>query len=160
MILVTVGEQLPFDRLVHAVDEWAAISGKDVFAQIGKSKWKPVHIAYKEFLSPEEFREKILAAEVIVSHAGMGTIIAALEAGKPILVMPRRAALGEVRNDHQLATARRFLARNYISVAFEETELHKQLDNLVEIAMNQKGKGDIGPSQLLIRTIRDFIEAR
>ncbi len=38
MIFVTVGEQLPFDRLVRAVDEWAAASGKEVFAQIGNSE--------------------------------------------------------------------------------------------------------------------------
>ena len=35
MILVTVGSQEPFDRLIIAVDEWAASSGRsDVFAQI------------------------------------------------------------------------------------------------------------------------------
>ena len=47
------------------------------------------------------------AAAAIVAHAGMGTILTALETGKRLLVMPRRAALGEHRNDHQLATVSR-----------------------------------------------------
>ncbi|MDX9835204.1 MAG: glycosyltransferase, partial [Desulfobulbus sp.] len=84
MIFVTVGEQLPFDRLVRTVDEWAAESGKQVFAQIGKSELKPSHIEFKELLDPEEFREKMLYSEIIVAHAGMGTIISAMEERKPI----------------------------------------------------------------------------
>lgn len=160
MIFVTVGEQLPFDRLVRTVDEWAAVTGKEVFAQTGRSDWKPIHIAHKESLSPEEFKEKFLAAEVIIAHAGMGTIITALDLGKPILVMPRQTLLGEHRNDHQFATAKRFLALNYVSVAFDEAELRGKLDNLEEIVVGQKGKTIIGPSPLLIKTIRDFIDLR
>jgi len=160
MIFVTVGEQLPFDRLIHAVDEWASVSGQEVFAQIGRSALRPVHIAYKEFLAPDEFKEKFLAAEFVVAHAGMGTIISALELGKPILVMPRKAALGEVRNEHQLATARRFLTLNYISVALDEIELRENLDNLGKAVMNQSKKKIIGPPHSLLTTIREFIEAK
>ncbi len=58
------------------------------------------------------------AATAIVAHAGMGTILTALEMGKPLLVMPRRAALGEHRNDHQLATASRFAELGRVKVAF------------------------------------------
>lgn len=158
MIFVTVGEQLPFDRLIRTVDEWAGASGKEVFAQIGQSDWKPKYIAYKYFLSPQEFEEKFLAAEVIIAHAGMGTIITALELGKPILVLPRQASLGEHRNNHQFSTANRFLALNYISVALDEAELKKKLNNLMEAVIAQKDKGIAEPSPLLIRTIRNFIE--
>ena len=161
MIFVTVGDQLPFDRLVRIVDEWALTSGKEVFAQIGRTDWKPMHISYKNFLTPEEFKEKLLTSEAIIAHAGMGTIISALELGKPVLVMPRNVALGEVRNDHQYSTARRFLALNYISVAFEELDLKNKLNSLTEFVEHWKeGGGRPEPSQLLIKTIRDFIEAK
>ena len=40
MIFVTVGSQLPFDRLVRAVDDWAAGNGgAAAFAQIGASSY-------------------------------------------------------------------------------------------------------------------------
>jgi len=61
----------------------------------------------------------------------MGTIITALELDKPILVMPRRGDLGETRNDHQLATARRLHALGLIEVALDEAELRSRLDEFV-----------------------------
>ena len=57
----------------------------------------------------------------------MGTILSALRYEKPILVMPRRASLGEQRNDHQLATARRLHEAGKVSVAFDEVELAASL---------------------------------
>lgn len=160
MIFVTVGEQLPFDRLVRTVDEWAAESGKQVFAQIGKSELKPSHIEFKKFLDPDEFRDKALSAEVIVAHAGMGTIISAIEMDKPIIIMPRKSSLGEHRNDHQIATAKRFLALNYVSVAFDEAELATKIAHLDEVLNNCTGRALPSPSPLLIQTIRSFIEKK
>lgn len=131
MIFVTVGTQLPFDRLVAAVDDWAgAAPGRDVVAQTGPTALRPRHIQHAPFLGPEECRERMLAATAIVAHAGMGSILTALEIGKPLIVMPRRAALGEHRNDHQLATAQRFGGRGGVTVAFDEAELLLRLDDL------------------------------
>jgi UDP-N-acetylglucosamine transferase subunit ALG13 len=134
MIFVSVGTQLPFDRLITAVDAWAgAAADREVFAQIGPSRLELRHIQHAQFVSPKECRERMLAADAIVAHAGMGTILTALEMGKPLLVMPRRAALGEHRNDHQLATAHRFAELGRVKVAFDETELPLRLDVLDRI---------------------------
>ncbi|MDA3970415.1 MAG: glycosyltransferase [Desulfobulbaceae bacterium] len=159
MILVTVGAQLPFDRLIRTVDEWARGNNRsDVFAQTGKTEWLPTHIEAAPFLSPQEFQDKFAAADLIVAHAGMGTIINALEYGKPILVMPRKASLGEHRNDHQLATANRFLALNYVDVAFDEEELIEKLNDFCK--SNHELVKPIGPSANpeLIKTIQQFVE--
>ena len=69
-------------------------------------------------------------ADAIVAHAGMGTILSALELGKPLLVMPRVAALGEHRNDHQLATAKRFAETGHVAVAEDAEALIVKLDEL------------------------------
>ncbi len=156
MIFVTVGTDLPFDRLVRVVDEWAAGRGRtDVFAQIGASRWTPAHLPYSNFLPPDEFTRRFAEARVIVAHAGMGTILSALRWEKPILVMPRRAALGEQRNDHQLATARRLSAIDKVDVAMDESELRARLDALDAL----KVRAPIGPyaSAELIDAIRRFI---
>ncbi len=157
MIFVTVGEQLPFDRLIRIVDEWAKNTGGEVFAQIGRTSFKPQNIKYKNFLHPNEFKKKFEYSDLVISHAGMGTIITAIEIGKPIIVIPRQASLGEHRNDHQFSTAKRFMNLNYITVAFDENELMEKLkyeDDLVKF----KGRGkDSGPSKLLIEHIRNFI---
>lgn len=131
MIFVTVGTDLPFDRLVRVVDSWAAETGRDdVFAQIGEGGWEPSFIRYTYFLQPPEFIERFNSASMIISHAGMGTILSALHYGKPILVMPKRASLREHRNEHQLATARRMKEMASVNVAFDEYELRERLDQI------------------------------
>ena len=155
MIFVTVGEQLPFDRLISAIDTWAADSGAEVLAQIGNTQLRPNSIKYKKHLNPVEFKNAIMAAEVIVAHAGMGTIITALELEKPLLVMPRQASLGEHRNDHQFATAKRFLEQGYIDVAFDVPTLIKKLGDYKKIGKNMR---EIKTSCNLIRVLRDFVK--
>ena len=155
MIFVTVGEQLPFDRLIRTIDEWKATSNEEVFAQIGKSQWKPLHMKYREFLSPQDFTEQFLTADIIIAHAGMGTIITAIEMSKPILVMPRQASKGEHRNDHQYATARRFMNRG-IMVAMNEVELKHKLNCLNEIQSELKKQADLSKYTDLIKLIRGF----
>ncbi len=131
MIFLTVGAQMPFDRLVRAVDAWAARGGNGgVFAQIGRGGYRPAHLRYVELLDPRAFRAALAGATAVISHAGMGTIINALELGKPILVMPRRGDLAETRNDHQLATAQRFRELTLVEVALDEAELPSRLDQL------------------------------
>jgi UDP-N-acetylglucosamine transferase subunit ALG13 len=131
VIFVTVGTQLAFDRLIGAVDRWAAADGRPaVFAQIGPSVLAPRHIEHACFIPPEECADRMREATAIVAHAGMGTILTALELGKPVVVMPRRASLGEHRNEHQLATARRFAELGRVSVAYDELELPDRLDEL------------------------------
>ena len=133
MIFVTVGTQLPFDRLVRSVDDWASSGKHEVFAQIGPSPYRPKHMAWARFVEADECRRRFESASVIVAHAGMGSLITALELGKPIVVMPRRADLGEHRNDHQLATARRLVTQERAVVAFSEEELRGALDRIRDL---------------------------
>ena len=134
MIFVTVGGQLPFDRLVHTVDQWAMNKGReDVFAQIGDSQRPPGHIQWERFLSPTEFQAKARESDIMIAHAGMGSILTALELGKPIVVMPRRAHLREHRNDHQWATVNRLGGDVGIAIASDEEELVALLERLPEL---------------------------
>lgn len=132
MIYVTVGTQLAFDRLITAVDRWAGTSGEQVIAQIGPSALVPDHLQYRDFLSCSESQEMIAAARLVVAHAGMGSIISALQAGKPIVILPRLARLGEHRNEHQLATAHRFQGRPGVTVLEDADALGAVLDNLLQ----------------------------
>lgn len=157
-VFVTVGAQMPFDRMVRAVDEWAGRRdrGADVFAQIGDATYEPRHVRFARFLEPPEFKAAYERADVIVAHAGTGSILAAMELGKPIVVMPRRAALRETRNDHQVATAERFQALGRIPVAWDERELGEILDRLDGI----EGAKNVGKhaSPELLDAIKRFIE--
>ncbi len=147
---------MSFDRMVRAVDEWAGRRHRsDVFAQIGPTEWKPRHLGWTQFLEPPEFADRVKEADVIIAHAGMGSIITAMTSGKPILVMPRRGDLRETRNDHQVATAQRFREMGRVAVALDETELAERLDALDTL----KADNAVGPwaSEQLVSTIRAFI---
>lgn len=129
-ILVTVGTELPFDRLVGAIDDWAGQRDRsdEVFAQVGHTTRPPRHIGWTRLIDAPDFRRLFASAELIVAHAGMGTIIAALEQARPLIVVPRHAELGEHRNDHQLATVARLADLGLIDAASDEIELTARLD--------------------------------
>ncbi len=157
MIFATVGTQGQFDRLIRTVDQWAGAHGRtDVFAQTGPSSYQSRYIRAERFIDATEFRNRVEAASLVISHAGMGSIITALELGKRIIVMPRRASLGEHRNDHQLATAQRFAEQGSIIVAFTEQELIDRLDQAQDT--HEAERRDTCASPQLISTIRTFIE--
>jgi UDP-N-acetylglucosamine transferase subunit ALG13 len=156
MIFVTVGTQLPFDRLIRAIDEWS--SGKpyaDAFAQIGPAKYRPKHIPWAEFLDADECRRKTEQADVVVAHAGMGSILTALELGRPIIVMPRLSALGEHRNDHQLDTAKKLMAQGRIFIAFDENQLIERLDYLKKLTPGERIP--VVASTQLLSTLETFV---
>lgn len=124
LIFVTVGSQMPFDRLISAMDAWAGCNPDvKVFAQIGKSTLTPTHMEHCESLSPSEFRRKVTDCSLLVAHAGMGSVLTGLEFSKPMVLMPRLGSLRETRNDHQVATSRWLTQKPGIYIANAETDI-------------------------------------
>jgi UDP-N-acetylglucosamine transferase subunit ALG13 len=132
MIFLTVGTELPFDRLVQAVDEIAGrgVLGEEWFAQIGDSRYKPLHLPWVASMEGHHFDQRLCECNAIISHAGIGTILKAVQLQKPVLVMPRLRRYGEHVNDHQLATARKFEMQGKILVAYSPGELLLRLEQL------------------------------
>jgi UDP-N-acetylglucosamine transferase subunit ALG13 len=149
MIFATVGTQLPFDRMIGAIDKWQSFQ-KDTqcFAQVGAKGQAPEALRFAATLTPAQFAKHIAECKVVVSHAGMGTILSALGAGKPIIVMPRLARYGEHRNDHQLATVANLRGRPGIHVARDEVELFDHLDRLATLEAGT-GLSSCASSELL-----------
>lgn len=157
MILVTVGAQMPFDRLVAAVDRWAVEAGReDVFAQIGRSRYRPRNIRFSAFVDPAQLQDCFRQADLIISHAGAGSVLNALWLKRPILVMPRRAYLKETRNDHQVAMARRFERLGYVTVARDESEIREKLRRIDRLPASRAIGCDAQPR--LLEAVRRFIE--
>jgi UDP-N-acetylglucosamine transferase subunit ALG13 len=64
----------------------------------------------------------------------MGSILTALRVKKPTVIFPRKASLGEHRNDHQLATARSFSNVDGVYVAKTQEELFSILNKSNELS--------------------------
>ena len=74
-IFVTVGT-FKFDSLIKKVDSLAEYTGFNIVCQIGEGLYLPKHCKYFRFKnSISEFVEK---ADIIITHAGAGTVYSLL----------------------------------------------------------------------------------
>ena len=132
MIFVSTGSMMPFDRLIRTMDAWAAAHpATPVFFQIGKGTYEPKHGAFARLIPVGDYRARLAGATLFVAHAGMGSIISAIQAGKPLVMLPRLRSLGEHNTDHQLATAATIGARDGLHVAASAEALGPMIDALL-----------------------------
>ena len=132
MIFITIGTQEPFDRLIQVCDELAGKFDNELFfAQVSTGIYKVRNMKIVDFLSPMEFEQVFSKAKLIISHAGIGTIVSAMLLNKPIVVLPRLASLGEHRSEHQLATAQKMRELNYVHTCFSSEELFNKICELI-----------------------------
>jgi len=104
MIFVTVGTHTQgFERLVKEVDSLAGIGkiNDEVIMQIGNTEYEPKNCKWFRFESFKKILELNKNARVIITHAGAGCILTALQFEKPLIVVPRYKKFGEHINDHQ-----------------------------------------------------------
>lgn len=126
MIFLVLGTQkFQLNRLLREVDELIknGLITQEVVAQIGNSDYKPLNYKYYHFLDKEMFDDYINKASIIVTHSGIGTIITALQAGKPVIVFPRLKKYEEHIDDHQLDIAKAFEKKKYVLCCYEHDSL-------------------------------------
>jgi UDP-N-acetylglucosamine transferase subunit ALG13 len=126
-----------------------------VFAQIGPSSYRPRCIEWAQFIDADQCGRRVAECELVIAHAGMGSVITAVEANKPIVVVPRRASLGEHRNEHQVATAKHLARERLAFVAWEESDLAGALK--AATSWRPADVGARGASVRLIGALRSFI---
>lgn len=157
MIFVCLGTQIfQMNRLLKELDRLIEIKEitEPVFAQIGKSDYKPVHFDYKEFISPEEYQECVDKADLIITHGGTGAIVKALKAKKQTIAVPRLFKYGEHENDHQLQIIDFFYDNGYILKASEMDELLPAYKSMKEHPIEKRFVGD----GHVLELVEDFID--
>lgn len=156
VIFVVTGTQAPFDRLLSILDKWGgAQEAHSIVAQTSSSKMIFKNMTCFDYLEPDVFNEYFNNSDLIIGHAGMGTIIKALENEKRLVVFPRLMKYNEHRNDHQYHTANSFDLLGLINVAYNEDELLAYLDNQKSILI--KDRIDTHAERKLIDTLSRFI---
>lgn len=66
MIVVTVGTQLPFDRLIKMIDDIAPSLDEEIFAQVGVSTYRPQNMKFSATVDPIDFDRKLKECSVIM----------------------------------------------------------------------------------------------
>lgn len=160
VIFASVGSMLPFDRLVQAVDEWAAQNPQeDVYIQIGGGAYRPIHAPFARVMPMSEYRHRLATCDLFVAHMGMGSILQALEECKQMLLLPRRAALGEHTTDHQLHTAARLGHLPGMRIVDDTGALRREMSALLKAPIATGAAISAEASPALIAGVRGFLDA-
>lgn len=158
MILVTLGTQdKSFARLLKAIDKCISdkIITEEVVVQAGYTAgyYSSDNMKIFDYISPKEIQELTKKSNFIISHAGAGSILTALENDKKIIVVPRLSKYGEHNNDHQKEIAESFSKEGYI---YYLKDLKKLNIALKEIKTFKPKK--LGHNKEILKTIEDFID--
>jgi UDP-N-acetylglucosamine transferase subunit ALG13 len=157
---VTVGNATqPFPRLLEAVDRLVRddVLEKRVLVQSGNNpNFVPTYCEHVPFLSPEEFETWIAQADLIVSHAGAGTLFHVFQAGKTPVVMPRRKQNGELVDDHQIELARALAAEGRVVAAYEVEDLPEAIAEARERQRKEKMPSPVRMVSLLTEAVEDI----
>ncbi len=113
MIFVTLGTQdKQFKRLLEAVDKLDV--NEKIIAQIGSTDFASAKMEIYKYMSIDEFTKYMNEARVVITHAGVGTIILGLKLHKKMIVAARRKEYKEHVNDHQMQILENFSNEGYI----------------------------------------------
>lgn len=134
MIFVSVGtNEARFDRLLRAVAELPV--DEPLLIQHGHSvRVERPDAELVDFLPFEGMVEAIRSARVVVTHAGVGSVMVALANGKRPVVVPRRKSFAEAVDDHQLQLGRRFAQAGLVTFVEDPEGLAEALRGEQEAA--------------------------
>ena len=104
MVFITLGTQgNQFPRCLQMVEELIDMlhPGHEFIAQIGNTEYKSNKIKVLEYVSETEFKRLIGEADVVITHAGSGSLFNAIKQGKKTIAVARLKKYKEMLNDHQ-----------------------------------------------------------
>ena len=138
---VSVGNATqPFHRLLNAVCELSPQFPQPVMVQYGAAQdFACPHCQCVAFMDMEAFKQQVGKADLLIFHAGAGSVIHAVRAGKVPVLMPRRVELGEHVDNHQVEFARELAATNKVVVCEDASQLAKAVTEALERQRQQQG---------------------
>jgi UDP-N-acetylglucosamine--N-acetylmuramyl-(pentapeptide) pyrophosphoryl-undecaprenol N-acetylglucosamine transferase len=80
-------------------------AGTDVLWQVGYTDVSGLGIDSQRSVAPPELSHAMTESDVVITHAGIGSAISALKAGKRPVFVPRRKQFAEHVDDHQVRIA-------------------------------------------------------
>ncbi len=150
MILVTLGTQkFQMNRLLEAIDKLAEKIDEEIFVQRGNSTYEPKNCKYEDFIDREQFTEMIQKCSVLITHAGVGSIMTGINANIPIIVVPRLSKYHEHVDDHQKQIAEAFASKKCVLYCKSLKKLPQMVENAREY--------QFAPYEVKGRKIEDII---
>lgn len=117
LIFVILGtHELPFPRLLKEVERLKidGVIDEEIIVQNGHTSYSSEYMTFSPFVSYEEMDKLFDQADLIITHAGTGSVTTALKKGKKVIAVARLAEFGEHNDDHQLELVNVFEEQGHI----------------------------------------------
>lgn len=138
---VSLGSEIwPFPRAIERVE--GLLPEADITWQVGTTEYPKDGRLLPQWLPADELRSAIGQSDVVVMHAGVGSVLVALDEGRVPVILPRRQRHKEMVDDHQTEIAA-LLADRGLAISVDPDEL--TLEHLVRAAsMGARRRVDFG----------------
>ena len=156
MILVLLGTQHnEFKRLLQKIEECISngLINEKVIVQAGFTKFESNKMEIFDLKSLEEIENLVNEANFIITHGGVGSILAALNKNKKVIAVPRLSSFSEHVNDHQKQIVDVFNQKGYIIGIQSIDDLPNAIKNIVEFEPKPYEKGQ----NKILNIVEDFI---
>ena len=148
MIFVSLGTQdKPFNRIIDYVislkENLKELQGEKIIIQLGQTKLLKSdneriknleNIIIYDMLKPEKMKDIIKESDIIITHAGVGTIMECLEMDKEIIVVPRKVENLEHVNNHQEEIAFEMEKKGFLT----KVDTYEELENKIIMLLKDK----------------------
>ena len=151
MIFVVTGLMYGFERLVQKMDEIAEKKDEEIIMQIGEIKYEPKKSKYFKFASKDEMDKLYENSRIVICHAGVGSILSAIEHNKPFIAVPRSKVFKETIDDHQFQIAKD-LEKRGIPVVYDIDLLESAINDL-----KSDSKMTFTKENTLITKLKDYL---
>lgn len=148
MIFVSLGTQdKPFNRIIDYVislkENLKELQSEKIIIQLGQTKLLKSdneriknleNITIYDMLKPEKMKDIIKDSDIIITHAGVGTIMECLEMDKEIIVVPRKVENLEHVNNHQEEIAFEMEKKGFLT----KVDKYEELENKIIMLLKDK----------------------
>lgn len=157
MIFVTLGTQdKAFTRLLDAIEKQIENGNikEEVIVQAGYTKYESKNMKIYKLISFDEFDSYMKKCDLLITHAGVGSIMTGLNNNKKVIAAARLKEFNEHTNNHQLDILREFTKKGYI-LSLEDFD---DLGKVIKKSKNFKPKKFKSNNDRFVKIIEDFID--
>lgn len=160
---VTLGlDRKPFTRLLELVDEAVErnLLDRDSLVQRGHTPYSTENFRVVDFLPFTEMLQATKEADLVITHAGVGSALLCLNAGRIPLLMPREGKRGEHVDDHQIEFAEVMVRRSKAIAAFDEKDFFACLEQAGAWCKQSSTNGDLSLEPELVKSLKVLLNNR
>jgi UDP-N-acetylglucosamine transferase subunit ALG13 len=141
LIFVTLGtHERPFYRLVKEIEKLIQEKKikEKVVIQLGFTDYFVKGAECYKFIPEERMKEYVKNCSLIITHGGLGSIMRGIEAGKPVIAVPRRKKFNEHTDDHQLQIVKEAKKRGNVIPVYDINKLAEAIRKAKKLKVEKR----------------------